>query len=81
MIRTQIRPTEEQPKRVKEIAAHRGVPMAEVIQDAIDGAIRSNAGTVPEVTRKRALDNSRALHEHYGINSIDYGIDSIEELR
>jgi predicted Ser/Thr protein kinase len=56
MIRTQIQLTEEQAKKVKMIAAHRGVPMAEVIRDAIDGIVRSNAGTVPEERRKRALE-------------------------
>ena len=56
MVRTQIQLTEDQAKKVKKIAAHRGVPMAEVIRDAIDGVIRSEAGTVPEDRRKRALD-------------------------
>ena len=55
MIRTQIQLTEEQAKKVKKIAAHRGVPMAEVIRDAIERVIRSNAGTIPEERRKRAL--------------------------
>jgi predicted Ser/Thr protein kinase len=56
MVRTQIQLTEDQAKKVKKIAAHRGVPMAEVIRDAIDGVIRSEARTVPEDRRKRALD-------------------------
>ena len=56
MVRTQIQLTEDQAKKVKKIAAHRGVPMAEVIRDAIDGVIRSEARTVLEDRRKRALD-------------------------
>ena len=56
MVRTQIQLTEDQAKKVKKIAAHRGVSMAEVIRDAIDGVIRPEAGTVPEDRRKRALD-------------------------
>ena len=56
MVRTQIQLTEEQAKKVKKIAAHRGVPMAEVIRDAIDGMIRSNARTIPQERRKRALE-------------------------
>jgi len=56
MVRTQIQLTEEQARKVKKIAAHRGVPMAEVIRDAIEGVIRSEARTVPEDRRKRALD-------------------------
>jgi predicted Ser/Thr protein kinase len=56
MVRTQIQLTEDQAKKVKKIAAHRGVSMAEVIRDAIDGVIRPEARTVPEDRRKRALD-------------------------
>jgi len=48
--------TEEQAKKIKKIAASRGVPMAEVIRDAVEGAIRSGAGTVSEERRKRALE-------------------------
>ena len=56
MVRTQIQLTEEQAKKVKKIAASRGVPMAEVIRDAVEKAIRSSAGTVSEERRKRALE-------------------------
>lgn len=56
MVRTQIQLTEDQARKVKKIAAHRGVPMAEVIRDAIDGVIRSEARTGPEDRRRRALD-------------------------
>ncbi len=55
MVRTQIQLTEEQARKVKRIAAHRGVPMAEVIRDAIDGAIRSDTQSGYEDRRKRAL--------------------------
>ena len=56
MVRTQIQLTEEQAKKIKKIAASRGVPMAEVIRDAVEGAIRSGAGTVSEERRKRAIE-------------------------
>lgn len=56
MVRTQIQLTEDQAKKVKKIAAHRGVSMAEVIRDAINGVIRPEARTVLEDRRKRALD-------------------------
>ena len=56
MVRTQIQLTEEQARKVKKIAASRGVAMAEVIRDAVDGAIRSNAGTVSEERRTRAIE-------------------------
>ena len=56
MVRTQIQLTEEQARKVKKIAASRGVAMAEVIRDAVEGAVRSNGGTVSEERRKRALE-------------------------
>jgi hypothetical protein len=56
MIRTQIQLTVEQATKVKKIAASRGVSMAEVIRDALDGAIRSYPGGTSDQRRKRALD-------------------------
>jgi hypothetical protein len=55
MVRTQIQLTEEQAKKVKKLAAHRGVSMAEVIRGAVEEVIRSDAGAVPEERRRRAL--------------------------
>lgn len=62
MVRTQIQLTEEQARKVKKIAAHRGVAMAEVIRDAIEGAIRSDTRSVPEDRRTRALDIVGKFH-------------------
>jgi len=56
MVRTQIQLTEEQAKKVKRIAAHRGVSMAEVIRDAIEEASRSNRHGVREEKRQRAVE-------------------------
>jgi len=56
MVRTQIQLTEEQARKIKKIAASRGVAMAEVIRDAVDGVIGSNSGTMPEVRRTRAIE-------------------------
>ena len=56
MIRTQIQLTEEQAKKIKKIAASRGVPIAEVIRDAVEGTIRSSAVVISEERRKRALE-------------------------
>jgi len=56
MVRTQIQLTEEQAKKVKKIAARRGVPMAEVIRDAVDEVIRSNRHGVREEKRKQAVE-------------------------
>lgn len=38
MIRTRIQLTEEQAFKVRQIASSRGVPMAEVIRDAVEAA-------------------------------------------
>ena len=56
MVRTQVQLTAEQARKVKKIAASRGVSMAEVIRDALEGAIRSDASAVSEEKRKRALE-------------------------
>jgi predicted DNA-binding protein len=56
MVRTQIQLTEEQARKVKRIAAHRGVPMAEVIRDAVEEAIRSNRYGVRKDKRQRAVE-------------------------
>jgi hypothetical protein len=56
MVRTQIQLTTEQAKKVKKIAASRGVSMAEVIRDALEGAIRSDVSKVSDEKRKRALE-------------------------
>ncbi len=56
MVRTQILLTEEQASKIKKIAASRGVPMAEVIREAVDTVIRSGAGTLSEERRSRALN-------------------------
>jgi len=56
MVRTQIQLTEEQAKKVKRIAARRGVPMAEVIRDAVEEVIRSNRHGVREEKRKQAVE-------------------------
>jgi len=56
MKRTQIQLTEEQARKVKRIAAHRGVSMAEVIRDAIEEASRTNRHGVREEKRQRAVE-------------------------
>ena len=55
MVRTQIQLTEEQAIKVKKIAARRGVSMAEVIRDAVEGAIEPKAHAVSGDRRKLAL--------------------------
>jgi hypothetical protein len=55
MIRTQIQLTEEQASRVKQLASSRGVPMAEVIREAVEAAIAAGTGPASEERRNRAL--------------------------
>jgi predicted DNA-binding protein len=55
MVRTQIQLSEEQAEKVKKVAASRGVPMAQIIREAIDESIRLNRGIALEERRDRAL--------------------------
>ncbi|MFA6107958.1 MAG: ribbon-helix-helix protein, CopG family [Candidatus Latescibacterota bacterium] len=43
MVRTQIQLTQEQARLAKQLAAERRVSMAEIIREALDGALRSRA--------------------------------------
>lgn len=53
MIRTQVQLTETQVKELKRIAAARGVSLAEVVREAVDGVIRSGGVAVDREERKR----------------------------
>jgi hypothetical protein len=55
MIRTQIQLTEEQSRRVKEIAEREEISMAEVIRQAVDHWITMSGDLPPEERRRRAL--------------------------
>jgi metal-responsive CopG/Arc/MetJ family transcriptional regulator len=48
--------TPEQAKKVKKIAASRGVSTAEVIRDALERAIRSDESEVSDEKRKGTLE-------------------------
>ncbi len=56
MVRTQIQLTEEQASKVKQIASSRGVPMAEVIRDAVEAAIAAGTGPASQERCNRALE-------------------------
>lgn len=78
MVRTQIQLTEEQAAAIKRIAAQRGVSMAAVIRDAVDGildgderrarweralsVIGQGSSGLPDVGQ----DHDRYLDEAYG---------------
>jgi len=55
MVRTQIQITEEQAQALKEIARERGISMAELIRQSIDGFIRARNQPTLEERRRRAL--------------------------
>ena len=57
MVRTQVQLTEQQAEELKRIARTRRVSAAEVIREALDNLIRSDAGVGADVEnrRRRAL--------------------------
>lgn len=54
MVRTQIQLTEEQAARLRRIAADRGVSLAELIRDSVDGFLDQAGGVSDEERRRRA---------------------------
>ncbi len=56
MVRTQIQLTEEQVKALKKIALSRHLSIAEIIRQAVDTVIRTNAMVDIEERRKRTID-------------------------
>ncbi|MBC7260398.1 MAG: ribbon-helix-helix protein, CopG family [Chloroflexi bacterium] len=60
MIRTQIQLTEEQMRRLKALAAERGVSLAQLIQESID-ALAMPAGNA-EIRRHRAIAVAGRFH-------------------
>jgi hypothetical protein len=55
VIRTQIQLTEEQSRRVKQVAQREDISMAEVIRRAIDYWLHIHGGTDMQEKRRRAL--------------------------
>ncbi len=64
MIRTQIQLTEEQLRRLKALAAARGLSVAELIRQSIDAFSRSAASPDAEARCQRAI--AVAGHFHSG---------------
>ncbi len=54
MVRTQIQLTEQQAAMLRRLAAQRGVSMAELIRQSIDGLLRKTGERAPEELRQRA---------------------------
>jgi hypothetical protein len=55
MIRTQIQLTEEQSKRLKAVAAVKGISVAELIRQGIDAALQKETAPSREELVERAL--------------------------
>lgn len=53
MVRTQVQLTEEQARTLKQVAAARGVSIAEVIREALDGHLTAGDAAT---RRQRAID-------------------------
>jgi metal-responsive CopG/Arc/MetJ family transcriptional regulator len=61
MIRTQIQLTEEQSRRVKEVARRKNISMAELIRRAIDNWLNKHNSMSMSEKRQRALDVVREM--------------------
>lgn len=55
MIRTQVQLTEEQARRLRELAARRGVSVAQLIRESVEELIGHSAGPGVEERRRRAI--------------------------
>jgi hypothetical protein len=55
MVRTQIQLTERQSSRLKEVAEHKGVSVAEVVRRAVDQALDQDSVSDRAERRARAL--------------------------
>lgn len=56
MVRTQIRLTEEQSRRLKALAAATGTSVAELIRQGIDGVLQHATAPEPDELRRRAME-------------------------
>lgn len=62
MYRTQIQLRENQARTLRELAAERNQSMAELIRQAVDELLRSEAGVSPEERRRRAIEAAGSHH-------------------
>lgn len=55
MVRTQVQLTEEQARSLRQLAAERGVSVAELVREAVDLLVRSGTAVLPAERQRRAL--------------------------
>jgi len=56
MVRTQVQLTEDQHRRLKRMAAERGVSMAEVIREGVEGVLSRSAEAERQAAAVRSLE-------------------------
>jgi hypothetical protein len=62
MVRTQIQLTNDQSRKLKELAAKEGVSVAELIRNSVDIMLKANAGMDDDEKRRRALAAAGRFH-------------------
>ena len=55
LIRTQVQLTEEQARALRQLAADRGVSVAELVREAVDAMVRAGSAVSHEERQRRAL--------------------------
>lgn len=73
MVTRNIELTDEQNRILEEIAAQRGLPVAELIREGIDELLRAEGGLSREELKKRALALSGRFHS--GLPDLSTGHD------
>jgi hypothetical protein len=78
MVRTQIQLTEEQAREVKQLAAERGVSVANVIRDAVDRELEEKGRAARWERARRAIGKYRSglgdvAEEHDKYLAEDFG--------
>ena len=79
MVRTQIQLTEDQSKALHELAAERGVSVAQLVREGVDAVIRQSARPSWEERKRRALAIVGRFHGPSDLSERhdDYFVESI----
>ena len=82
MVRTQIQLTTQQAQLAKELAAERGVSIAEVIRQALDAMLQSRSRPSRDEIRRRALAAVGAIKDgptDLSSRHDDYAVEAFEQ--